>query len=615
MGKTQGEKEMRSIDRRSFFKLGGLTAGAAALTGGMLAGCAPQSQTDMAATGGENETVDAAVPYAVFDTDILVIGAGYGASFAMQEACKAGQNMLVIDKAPYGFGGAFGMNFDIMNTWVPGAFYETEEEVPVATKIRNESLYRKTGVQNEVELNPDVVCANWGEILSARNEDGTPFYIYDFPTTRGFEHSMTRHWSDHFRAKDYITVHDRTMITDLIIEGGRCLGAVGLHIPTGEYRVYRAKVTLTATGGCTQFYGWNSTSPTTNNVCDNTADVEMALLRHGGKIANAEFGSYDMMGAFPRSFAASEGSMVGADSVHSGDLMDSEGTYLKDYPEIAEKEYLATQSGVMQAVDVVVRAGKGSERGGVYLDCKEESLATMRWMYQRNAQLLKEKFGYDFTAQPTEVVPEMYEHGGEPITDDNAMCVDAEGLFCVRANAGSEGGMMNITNRRMGRYAMKKALEYLATYEEPASVTYEGVAAEIARLEDLRTRTVDDPLRPITVRRNIQHACAEAGRPVRPTDVLETAKAELDRIMAEDLPRMACADDSLVQNADWKDAIEVVNLLDIARLTVEASLAREESRDAFIRPDYPEPDDANWKCALAYTRAEDGSLSYEKIAY
>ncbi len=33
----------------------------------------------------------------------------------------------------------------------------------------------------------------------------------------------------------------------------------------------------------------------------------------------------------------------------------------------------------------------------------------MRWMYQRNAQLLKEKFGYDFTAQPTEVVPEMYE--------------------------------------------------------------------------------------------------------------------------------------------------------------------------------------------------------------
>ena len=130
----------------------------------------------MAQTGGENETVAASVPYAVYDTDILLIGGGFGASFAMQEACKAGKNMLVIDKAPYGFGGAFGMSFDIMQTWVPGAYYETEEEVPVATKIRNDSLYRKTGVQNEVELNPDVVVANWGEILSARNEDGTPLH-------------------------------------------------------------------------------------------------------------------------------------------------------------------------------------------------------------------------------------------------------------------------------------------------------------------------------------------------------------------------------------------------------------------------------------------------------
>ena len=85
------------------------------------------------------------------------------------------------------------MSFDIMQTWVPGAYYETEEEVPVATKIRNDSLYRKTGVQNEVELNPDVVVANWGEILSGRNEEQELLsYIYDFPTTRGFEHSMTR---------------------------------------------------------------------------------------------------------------------------------------------------------------------------------------------------------------------------------------------------------------------------------------------------------------------------------------------------------------------------------------------------------------------------------------
>lgn len=615
MGNKQGENAPRSMDRRSFFKLGGLTAGAAALTGGMLAGCAPQNPTEMAQTGGENETVAASVPYAVYDTDILLIGGGYGASFAMNEACKAGKNVLVVDKGPYGFSGAFGMSFDIMHTWVPHGYFETEDDVPESDNMRDYNLYRKSYVQNEIEVTPEVVIANFGEVLSARNEDGTPLYIYDFPTTRGMEHSMTRHWSDHFRAKDFVTVHDRTMITDLIIEDGRCLGAVGLHIPTGEYRVYRAKATVSSTGGCTQFYGWNSTACTSNNVLDNTADVEMSLLRHGGKIANAEFANYDMMGAFPRSFVASEGSMVGADSVHSGDLMDKNGVYLKDYPEVAEQNLLATQEGVMKAVSIVVDQGNGSENGGCYLDCKPESLSTMRWMYQRNAALLKEKFGYDFTQQPVEVVQEMYEHGGEPVVDENAMCVDAEGLFVVRANSGSQGGNINTSNRRMGRWAMRKAMECVDAYVDPDQVTYESVAAEIARLEDLRTRQVSDGLRPITVRRNIQYTCAEACRPVRPQAALEEAQAELERIMAEDVPRMACADDSLVQNADWKDAIEVMNLLDMARLTVAASLERKESRKALIRPEHPDTDDENWHCCLAYTRGEDGSLSFEKIDY
>lgn len=597
-----------SMDRRSFFKLSGLTAGAAALAGGMISGCAPQGQ-QMAATG-ENVTVDAAVPYAVYDTDVLLIGGGYGASLAMREACKAGQNILVVDKGPYGFSGAFGMNFDFIFSWEPGADYKSPEDVPPANAfLRNAKLYGNASVENELVSVMPVAAANMGEVLSSRNDDGTLLTLGG----AAVEHVMTRHWSDSMRARDYVTVHDRTMITDLIIEDGRCLGAMGIHVPTGEYRVYRAKATVTSTGGCTQFYGWNSTSCTSNNVPDNTADVEMSLLRHGGKIANAEFCTYDLMGVYPRSFAASEGAMVGADSVHSGGLMDKNGKYLKDYDGVAGTDLLSTQEGVIQAMAIVAEQGNGSESGGVYLDCQPESLATMRWMYQRNAALLKEKFGYDFTAQPTEVLPEMYEHSGEPVVDENAMCVDVEGLFVVRANSGSEGGNNTNTNRRMGPYAMKKAIEYVANYQAPTSVTYEGVAAEISRLEDLRTRKIDDPIRPIVIRRSIQMACDKAVRPVRPQAELEAARDELERIMREDLPKMACSDDSLVHNADWKDAVEVINLLDLARLTIAGSLERQESRDSFVRPEYPDADDANWSCMLAFTRSDDGALSSEKI--
>lgn len=614
MGNYEEEMEGKGMDRRSFFKLGGLTAGAAALAG--MVACSPQSEplSDTRSAGGENETVAATANYSVFETDILIIGAGFGGSYAAAAARKAGKNVIMVDKGPYGFTGNFGMNFDFMHTWDPTSVnYASEADVPDGGFMRNKTLYNKAVMESETGETPDVSIANFGEVWSPRNEDGTIYYIHDYPTMRGLEHSMTRQWTDYFRTRDYLTIHDKTIITDLIIENGRCLGAMGVYLPTGEYHVFRAKATLVASGGTTQFYGWNSTSATSNHAADNTGDVEMSLLRHGGKIISSEFCTYDLMGIYPRSFAASEGTMVGADSVHSSDLMDKNGNYLKDDPELAE--LLATQEGVIQAACIVADRGDGSENGGIFLDCKPEAMETMRWMYQRNAAIVKEKFGYDFTSEPVEVVPEMYEHSGEMVVDDNAMCVDAEGLFGVRSNTGAEGGNNNTANRRMGRYAMKMALEYVDSYVEPESVTYETVAAEIARLEDLRTRQIDGSIRPITIRRSIQNACAKAARPSRPTEVLEEAKTELERILAEDMPKMACADDSLVYNTEWKEAIETTNLLDVARLFVNASLERQESRASLIRPEYPETDDENWYCALAYTRAEDGSLSYEKIPY
>ena len=607
------------MDRRAFLKLSGLTAGIAALSGTMLAGCSSKE-------GGENVDdkvggeASAGIPFSVYESDIVLIGAGFGATFAINEARKAGKSITVLEKAPFGFGGSAGMNFNIMHTWKPDTWYETEDEVPVKLEfqeayIRDLNLWAKTYVQNEIEVNPEVVCANFGEVHQDRNPDGTPFYIYDFPTTRGFEYSMTRNWCDFIDSKDFVTVHDRTMAVDLIVEDGRCLGIVGLHLPTGEYRVYRAKAVISATGGCCQFFGWHGTSCTSINVPDNTAEVEMSILRHGGRIADSEFASYDTMTIYPASFAATVGGGMGADSVHSHDLVDKNGKHLDEYEEIVANGWLKTQEGVIKAVNFANEMGNGTENGGVYLKCTAESLPTMRYMYTRNADYMKKEYGFDFTEQLVEVVPEMYEHGGQPLVDQNAMCRDFEGLFMVRANSGSQGGNQNSLNRLMGRYAMKKALEYVDAYKEPADATFASVIEEIARLEDLRTRKIEGSIRPITVRRAIQMACAEAARPARPTAVLEAARDELERILAEDLPKMACADNSRMWNADWKDAIEVINLLDEARLLVAASLEREESRAAFIRPEFPETDNENWFCSLAYTRAADGTLTSEKITF
>jgi succinate dehydrogenase / fumarate reductase flavoprotein subunit len=68
-------------------------------------------------------------------------------------------------------------------------------------------------------------------------------------------------------------------------------------------------------------------------------------------------------------------------------------------------------------------------------------------------------------------------------------------------------------------------------------------------------------------------------------------------------------------NTELLEAIELGYLLDLAELTAESALARQESRGAHSREDYPERDDDNWlKHTLAY-RTQDGvELKYKPVS-
>jgi succinate dehydrogenase / fumarate reductase flavoprotein subunit len=76
---------------------------------------------------------------------------------------------------------------------------------------------------------------------------------------------------------------------------------------------------------------------------------------------------------------------------------------------------------------------------------------------------------------------------------------------------------------------------------------------------------------------------------------------------------MIVSNQSKTYNTEWKEAIENYNLLDLAELAVQATLMREESRGTYLRPDFPQKDDANWKCMLV-GRLKDGKIFFEKKA-
>ena len=81
--------------------------------------------------------------------------------------------------------------------------------------------------------------------------------------------------------------------------------------------------------------------------------------------------------------------------------------------------------------------------------------------------------------------------------------------------------------------------------------------------------------------------------------------------LRERYSRVAIQDKGKVFNSDLMEAVELGYLLDCADNLVVAALAREESRGAHWRDDYPVRDDTNWLKHTLATRKDDGSIELD----
>jgi succinate dehydrogenase / fumarate reductase flavoprotein subunit len=164
-----------------------------------------------------------------------------------------------------------------------------------------------------------------------------------------------------------------------------------------------------------------------------------------------------------------------------------------------------------------------------------------------------------------------------------------------------------------GRAAAHRCAELIAKGGTIPELPKGAGEQAIARLDRFRHANGSMPTAELRLRMQkiMQRDCSV----FRTKKVLQEGTAAI-RAVWEDAADIRVTDRSLIWNTDLIETLEFDNLIAQAAVTVEGALAREESRGAHAREDFPKRDDKNWmKHTLSWAdeKSHDVKLDYRPV--
>lgn len=349
-----------------------------------------------------------------------------------------------------------------------------------------------------------------------------------------------------------IRILENTMLTDLVLRSGRTVGVRTLEAD-GTVCVLGAEAVVLATGGAGRLYSH------TTNPRGATGDGIAAAWRAGAELADLEFYQFH-----PTALAAPGATLVSEAVRGEGAvLLDASGSRFMQ--RVHPDGELAPRDVVARAIARQMAAQSGAP---VLLDA---TALGRRFLTRRfpTIQAACEAAGLDWAVDPIPVTPAAHYWMGGVKTDAWAR-TSIPGLFAIgeAACTGAQGANRLASNSLLeGLVFAARAADALSATELPTSPVEDSVlsgSADRAAGEAVPVRTVDD-LRDVMWR----YAGVE-----RNADGLSEALRLIDELQSADSVSSIAAQEEL-------------NLLTLGDLVVRAALAREESRGAHYRSDFP----------------------------
>ena len=239
-------------------------------------------------------------PIQTIETDVLVVGGGVSGSLAVIGAAESGARVVVCDK---------GGRLERAGSVAGGVdhFFAVLEEGPEWDTPEYLLRYVPSIADGITDIDvAEVLVRGLKDMVRRLESMGVDFHDPEAPDVTGyhrhrvfglpgeytinFDGANFKHIIGRDARRSGAKVLERTMVTDILMEKDRPVGALAFNIRTGEFYLIHSRAIILATGDINRLSKNASGHPFDSwHLPYNTGDGQVMALRAGAQLANMEF--------------------------------------------------------------------------------------------------------------------------------------------------------------------------------------------------------------------------------------------------------------------------------------------------------------------------------------